>query len=569
MSAVATDQLNLQQLFSKAFNLEQYIAVIQDICNKDPLNYIYVHKLANLLVAQNKIAEAQECYEKSLRYNSAQVELWKRFVDFAMEIHYFTNQEEDKCKQIFERAVDNVGQHMKGLEIWTKYMDFETTLNHMSFVNLLGYLSVKTPLIGTEEAETKYLEIIENLYDPICEEVNNPEIVVPEKYKAKYEELVKLMFQTCNGDKFEFIAKIKEISAETKSRVDLRLVFENKIISVWKDGLTLEEEKKIWIDYIKFEISQDMQKRAKLLYERALISLDKDKHFWISYIQFIEKNLKDPQLARAKFENRIKHADKYETVDFMIENALFEEEQQQVQKSRRIYENLQNEIAPDYIKSLIAFINFEKRQNNNEKVKELYFRAYSSSQQKNEIETVSYVVIQYARFLAFKCQDPNRAVEILNQALSKTKGSKMLYLSYANFLKHMDGVIPEVYGKITQIFEKGIDHSQSGLNDDDRSELARFYFEYLQENCSSVAILRNTEQILKEKGLLYGQKQKQESKESKIEIKVGNSIDQNGIHDNGYNNNGDNNYAQLGKRDQPDNGHFNQYGDQPDKRQKF
>lgn len=69
-----------------------------------------------------------------------------------------------------------------------------------------------------------------------------------------------------------------------------------------------------------------MPKRAKLLYERGLISLDKDRHFWISYIQFIEKQMKDPQLARAKFENRIKHADKHETVDFMIENAMFEEE---------------------------------------------------------------------------------------------------------------------------------------------------------------------------------------------------------------------------------------------------
>jgi hypothetical protein len=70
-----------------------------------------------------------------------------------------------------------------------------------------------------------------------------------------------------------------------------------------------------------------MPKRAKLLYERGLISLDKDRHFWISYIQFIEKNLKDPQFARAKFENKIKTADKYEVIDFMIETALFEEEQ--------------------------------------------------------------------------------------------------------------------------------------------------------------------------------------------------------------------------------------------------
>ena len=48
----------------------------------------------------------------------------------------------------------------------------------------------------------------------------------------------------------------------------------------------------------------------------------------------------------------------------------------QVHKARKIFEQLQNEIAPDYIKSLIAFINFEKRQNNIEKAKELYYKCF-------------------------------------------------------------------------------------------------------------------------------------------------------------------------------------------------
>lgn len=86
--------------------------------------------------------------------------------------------------------------------------------------------------------------------------------------------------------------------------------------------------------------------------------------------------MKDVTLVRAKFENRLKHCDKQETVDIMLENALFEEEQAQIQKARKIYEQLQNEVAPDYIKSLVMYINFEKRQNNIEKVKELYFRAF-------------------------------------------------------------------------------------------------------------------------------------------------------------------------------------------------
>jgi hypothetical protein len=91
------------------------------------------------------------------------------------------------------------------------------------------------------------------------------------------------MFEECKGDKFEFINRIKEMSAETYQRVQMRIPYEEKIVKIWEIGGSLDEEKDAWIEYINFEISNKMLKRAKLLYERGLISLDKDKHFRISY----------------------------------------------------------------------------------------------------------------------------------------------------------------------------------------------------------------------------------------------------------------------------------------------
>ena len=67
-----------------------------------------------------------------------------------MEYHFFTNNDDEKTKQIFERAMDNVGQHMRSAEIWQKYIDYELTLNHLAIVNLLYYLSIRTPLLGTD-----------------------------------------------------------------------------------------------------------------------------------------------------------------------------------------------------------------------------------------------------------------------------------------------------------------------------------------------------------------------------------------------------------------------------------
>ena len=49
----------------------------------------------------------------------------------------------------------------------------------------------------------------------------------------------------------------------------------------------------------------------------------------MAYARFIEKHLKDPQLVRAKYENRIKLVSgesKFETLELLLEQASFEEE---------------------------------------------------------------------------------------------------------------------------------------------------------------------------------------------------------------------------------------------------
>ena len=80
--------------------------VLKEICERDPINSSYITRYANLLV-QNKsaqqglpgqnpegqhaggndglvstIKEASKVFEKSLRYNSSQVELWTSYLQF-------------------------------------------------------------------------------------------------------------------------------------------------------------------------------------------------------------------------------------------------------------------------------------------------------------------------------------------------------------------------------------------------------------------------------------------------------------------------------------------------------
>jgi hypothetical protein len=51
----------------------------------------------------------------------------------------------------------------------------------------------------------------------------------------------------------------------------------------------------------------------------------------------------------------------------------------------------------------------------------------------------------------------------------------------------MEGTIPDVFGKIVSIFEKAIDEKVSGLNYDDRLDITKFYLDYMQENCQTIA----------------------------------------------------------------------------------
>lgn len=77
------------------------------------------------LIKGNEIEEAQKVFERSLRYNSAQVELWKSYLDFNM-IHLEGTEGEAITKGVFERAIQAVGKHMKADTIWLLYIDFET-----------------------------------------------------------------------------------------------------------------------------------------------------------------------------------------------------------------------------------------------------------------------------------------------------------------------------------------------------------------------------------------------------------------------------------------------------------
>ena len=52
--------------------------------------------------------------------------------------------------------------------------------------------------------------------------------------------------------------------------------FEEAIKRILTEELSVADEKQAWLSYIAFEVQRGEPDRARLLYERALISVDQD-----------------------------------------------------------------------------------------------------------------------------------------------------------------------------------------------------------------------------------------------------------------------------------------------------
>jgi len=77
---------------------------------------------------------------------------------------------------------------------------------------------------------------------------------------------------------------------------------------------------------------------------------------------------------------------------------------------------LEQDIAPGLLKATIGRINFEKRQGNTEKARELYSNAVSAALNKKDKLQVAYITTQSAQFLSTTCKDLTKALGVYNQA---------------------------------------------------------------------------------------------------------------------------------------------------------
>lgn len=145
------------------------------------------------------------------------------------------------------------------------------------------------------------------------------------------------------------------------------------------------------------------------------------------------------------------------------------------------------------------------RANNNERAKDLYFKAFERALARADALQVAHVSMKYSRFLAFKCNDVPRACDVMEKASAVVRNSKVLFLSQLNLLRHLEGLgqlpsSPKSAGsRVISTFEKALFTAELTLVD--RRSVAHNYLEYIRENAFSVNQIKAAEERLNEAGI--------------------------------------------------------------------
>ena len=258
--------------------------------------------------ADKKIQTIEKCM--SFSQNSTNVQMWKDYADFVDSLEttadWTQNDKDAKMKAVLDRATECVGHtRLDSACIWIKYIDFETTRNNITLVNLLCYMAVQTPFNGDDSKNVlaKYEGILNNLFEKIFQEITQADgqdgsSQIPDRYKSQQAELVKLITGQFRGEKDAFIDHIKKVVVtQAEAKAQAREPYEKSL----QGSPALKD----WQAYITFEESQGEFKRVTQLYERAMgstLELQNDFALWMKYAEFIQDKLKDVSLMRAKFE---------------------------------------------------------------------------------------------------------------------------------------------------------------------------------------------------------------------------------------------------------------------------
>ncbi|XP_071974374.1 pre-mRNA-processing factor 39-like isoform X2 [Engystomops pustulosus] len=399
-----------------------------------PFSHIYWKKYADIELNLGSAEETEKIFARAVKANPLNVTIWTSYILFLLkQVNKKLPKTAETLQGVFNEAVDACGMEFRSDDIWNHYIEHEIKLGNfkqaMELYNRVlniptqryvqQYERFKIFVAKYSPIELLTTEELNTIYSKIQDEIEDDQIVSEDVPSADFtesltaEELLKIRQNILDTRKQMFLLNEEQVLK--------RHVFECGIKRLYYCASPLNvKQLQNWRKYLDFEKSQGRHERIIVLYERCLMPCAKYEEFWLSYAQYMEEYSVDS--ARAIFERACRvHLPLKFTLH--LQWALFEEKHGQLDSARAIFRNLEN-VLPGVTMVRLRRVNFERRNGNLQEAERLLQEAARNS---SGSEMATFYTVKLVRLVLKLKRDPEKARNILIEALKKEPNSPYLY----------------------------------------------------------------------------------------------------------------------------------------------
>ncbi|XP_075043852.1 pre-mRNA-processing factor 39-like [Mixophyes fleayi] len=454
-----------------------------------PLSHIYWRKYAEIVQQLGSSEETEKIFNRAVKSNPLNGTLWTSYIMHVKNSMDMTLPKSlEKLDGVFKNAVDAVGMEFYSDGLWNLYIEWEikrdnlksatalfdrvlcipTQQYQLHFKRFKEFVSTHSPLdiLDREEQEWIHSKLqIESDSDPIAAEDSPSGDVVESLADSDLDTIRKHIINTR-----------EQLHLLNEAEVKKRIVFEEAIKCRYFSSSPLKiKQLQNWRKYLDFEISQGHQERIVILFERCLMTCALYEEFWLAYARYMEGH--SVEVTRSVFERACRiHLPV--NVNLHLHWAVFEEKHGNVDSARAVLCNLES-VMPGLAMVRLKRVSLERRHGNLQGAERLLKEAVQMSA---GTELVVFYAVKLARLLLKLQRDPEKAREVIIEALQKHPDNIRLYLC----LLEID-ISRDAANDVVLCVEQAL---KSNLNDEAKRYLSHRRLEFLEDyGCSITSLL--------------------------------------------------------------------------------
>ena len=204
-------------------------------------------KLAQAYAQKNENDKAYQIYEWGLQMNKSSWKLWDFFCSWVASAY----EDPTDIRRVYDSAISCVGKDYFAGELWDKYIEWEEKQGDIEKMNSLFWRLAMLP--------QKSLENVKNKFKTFIEGVTDLEVAL------KFAQEMKLVEETqenpeIDAQKSSLITYFEKLTEGAQTHSNNRAQFEDNLPQELYEGNEVSEEnKKLWLEYIKYEKSVETE----------------------------------------------------------------------------------------------------------------------------------------------------------------------------------------------------------------------------------------------------------------------------------------------------------------------